>query len=216
MDNQIIRLNTFFFSVLLGILFLLTPLLFFANNSKYYIFRFDNYGVYEEFSKVSVDKTTLDKEFENLILHLSPLSKDLNGSFYSTEDILHLYDVKNMLTALYFLFTISLISIIAIYRSKRNTINLNLAKKYSLFYIIALTILGLISIFNFDNFFTSIHELSFSNDYWLLDPKSSNLIKFFPQNLFLEVLVIIIITNLLLHISFIMLSEKINGKRKAK
>ena len=123
MDNQHIRLNTFTFSVLLGILFLLTPLLFFANISKYYIYRFDNYGVYEEFSKVSVDKTTLDKEFENLILHLSPLSKELNSSFYSTEDILHLYDVKNMLTALYFLYTISLISIIAIYRSKRNTIN---------------------------------------------------------------------------------------------
>jgi integral membrane protein (TIGR01906 family) len=216
MDKQYIRLNTFIFSVLLGILFLLTPLLFLANTSKYYISRFEHYDVYEDFAKVPVNKVNVDKQFENLILHLSPLSINLNKSFYSTEDILHLYDVKNILTVLYSVYFVSLISLISFYKSKRDTLNINRAKKFSLFYIVAVTILGPIILFNFDSFFTLIHELSFSNDYWLLNPKSSNLIKFFPQKLFFEVFVIIIISNLLLHISFIMLSEKINGKRKTK
>jgi uncharacterized membrane protein len=69
---------------------------------------------------------------------------------------------------------------------------------------------------NFDYLFVLAHKVVFANDYWLLNPKTSNLIKFFPQALFFEVSLIVIISNLLMHISFIMLSEKFYGKRKPK
>lgn len=216
MDKNHIQLNSFIFSVLIGIIFLLTPLLFFANSSKYYIFRFENYGVYEEFNEFSIDDNTVDSQLESLMNHLSPLSTPLDLDFYSNEDILHLYDVKNILTLMYFLYAFSIISVFLIYKKRRRLVNLKLVRNYCLYYILVATITGILIYLYFDKFFTVSHEITFSNNYWLLDPKTSNLIKFFPQELFLEVFILVIISNLLLHISFIMLSNKINGKRKSK
>ena len=216
MDNKHIRLNNYLFSILIGIIFLLTPLLFFANSSNYYIYRFEHYGVYEEFKEGSINKETVDSQLQNLIHYLSPYSKPLDFNFYSNEDILHLYDVKNILNVLYYIYGISIFATYLILRYKKKYINFEKINKFCRFYILVTILVFTLVILNFSFLFTLAHEMTFSNDYWLLDPSSSNLIKFFPQSLFFEVFLLVIITNLLLHISFIMLSNKINGKRKSK
>lgn len=216
MDNKYIRLNTFIFFILIGIIFLLTPLIFFANSSEYYIYRFEDYGVYEEFKDISIDKDTVNEKFRSLLLNLTPFSDELDMDFYSNEDILHLYDVENILTGIYFVYIISLVSVYGIYKNKKIKINFNQVKGHSLIYISLSTIISFIIYLDFDFFFTLAHKVAFQNDYWLLNPESSNLIKFFPQELFFEVFVLVIIINLLMHISFIMLSNKINEKRNSK
>lgn len=216
MDKKHIRLNTCLFSISVGIIFILTPLIFFANSSNYYIYRFEHYGVYEEFKESSINKEIVDSQLKKLIYHLSPYSKPLDFNFYSNEDILHLYDVKNILNVLYYIYGISIFAAFIIVKYKRKYINLNKVNKFCRLHILVTMLVFTLVILNFSFFFTLAHQIAFSNDYWLLDSRSSNLIKFFPQSLFIEVFILVIITNLLLHISFIMLTNKSNGKREKK
>jgi len=51
--------------------------------------------------------------------------------------------------------------------------------------IISIIILWLVSKLKFDSLFFKFHELSFSNNYWLL-PRDSNLIKIFPAQFFVD------------------------------
>lgn len=215
MDKKSIRLNSVLFWVSICIAFILIPLLIFSHSSTYYKMRFDNYDVYEEFENYSIEKDEVDVNIDNLVSHLSIMSSSLNNDFYSKEDILHLYDVKGILEALYLILPFSMISIFWTF-NRRIRIDHKLMKNLSRGYIIILLITFIIVYALFDNFFILAHKLTFSNDYWLLNPETSNLIKFFPQNLFLEVFIITITINFLLHISFIMLIRKIYGKRKSK
>lgn len=216
MDKYHIRLNTFAISLFLGTIFLLTPLLFFSSCPRYYQLRFEEYGVYDEFESNFISEEKVNHQINNLILHLSPLTVNLDVDFYSKEDVLHLYDVKNIITFLYFVYILSIAYVLWFFKYKKSDINFKLLKKQSQLYILAILVTGLITFFNFDYLFTFAHDVTFSNDYWLLDPNSSNLINFFPQSLFLEIFMIVIISNLLMHISFIMLTEKFYGKRKTK
>jgi len=45
-------------------------------------------------------------------------------------------------------------------------------------------ILGILSAIDFNHYFTIFHYLSFSNDLWLLDPATENLIVMFPEQFF--------------------------------
>ena len=101
MDKYHIRLNTFAISLFLGTIFLLTPLLFFSSCPRYYQLRFEEYGVYDEFESNFISEEKVNHQINNLILHLSPLTVNLDVDFYSKEDVLHLYDVKNIITVSY-------------------------------------------------------------------------------------------------------------------
>jgi integral membrane protein (TIGR01906 family) len=46
--------------------------------------------------------------------------------------------------------------------------------------------LGLLAMTDFQSVFVQFHLLSFSNDLWLLDPRTDNLIRLFPQEFFLD------------------------------
>jgi integral membrane protein (TIGR01906 family) len=47
--------------------------------------------------------------------------------------------------------------------------------------LVLMLALGLVIIFNFDQFFLKFHLLSFANDFWMLDPTKDYLIMLFPQ-----------------------------------
>jgi integral membrane protein (TIGR01906 family) len=47
-------------------------------------------------------------------------------------------------------------------------------------------ILGALAATDFSDLFIEFHLLSFSNDLWLLDPRTDNLIRLFPQEFFLD------------------------------
>ena len=216
MDKKHLRLNSAIFYLALSICFILSTLLFFSACSNYYQMRFDHFGVYLEFNKYGIESEVVDKNIINLTSYLSPFSNALNTDFYSKEDILHLYDVKNILNSMYFLLTLSVIYVVWNVKYRKNKLCFPCLTKMGWLYISTLLFFGLMIFVKFDYFFTLAHELTFTNEYWLLDPTKSNLIKFFPQEIFVEIFVLIIITNLLLHFSFIMLVRKFYGKRYKK
>ena len=47
-------------------------------------------------------------------------------------------------------------------------------------------VLGALAATDFSDLFIQFHLLSFSNDLWLLDPRTDNLIRLFPQEFFLD------------------------------
>lgn len=187
----------------ISVLFLLTPLLFFANYKPFYLTRFEKYDVYSQFPQSSVDEITA--RFSEVVFYLSPFGQGLDKEFFSREDVLHMQDVKKIMTFFYLL----LGSILLLLTVKRDLLKKRefyiQSMKYSGGYIfLSLCMLFIISL-NFDYFFTKAHELVFSNDFWLLDPITSNLIKLFPQQIFFELFEAVVITNLLFHLSFIMI-----------
>lgn len=199
---EILRIKTLWISI--AFVFLALPMFIFSRNN-YYTFRYEDVDVYEEFELYQVGKETVTKNSNDLAKYLSPFGNYLDQDFFSEEDIYHLSDVKNIMTIIYLLTVVSLLMILTNHNNLKQ--NNHLLAKYSTYYLLVVILASILISLNFDYFFTKAHELVFFNDYWLLDPASSNLIKMFPQQLFFEVFVLIIISNILLHLCFIMLCK---------
>jgi len=192
----------------------LIPIVLVANSKLFYNFAFHKYSVYEIFNSYSIDKSYAEKNFNELLKYISLRTNKLPSSFYSATDILHMHDVRNILTLVYVLMIICILT--SIYFILVKKINLSRTLKRSS--IISLTIIVSILIFmittSFDFLFTLFHKLLFRNDYWLLDPDSSNLIKFFPTAVF--ELQGIIITCIIIFLSLIELISSLIKDKNAK
>ena len=60
--------------------------------------------------------------------------------------------------------------------------------------ILTLLIFGALaigSLFGFDKLFIYFHEISFNNDFWILDPRTDYLIAMFPQGFFFDTTMLI-------------------------
>src|SRR5581483_1488142 len=57
-------------------------------------------------------------------------------------------------------------------------------------------LLGALAATDFSELFIQFHLLSFSNDLWLLDPRTDNLIRLFPQEYFLDAALRIVVFTL--------------------
>lgn len=190
----------------LAIIFLSIPVLLFSN-SFYYSQRFDHYGVYSNFD---LTKETVNEKFQELSSYLLPWGSELDEEFFSTEDLLHLRDVKLILNFIYLISTSGFLFVI--FNPRFYSQNRQGVTRLSRYYLAAIALIFLFVSANFDWFFTMAHQVVFPNDYWLLDPVESNLIKFFPQELFYEVFAFIVILNICLHLSFIMIYRLSNEK----
>ena len=213
MGKRNIRLNIYFFWLLIAIINILLPTILLINLPQYYLLRFDYYEVYDSFRQIGINKEVVIDNFVNLIRFFSPFGNDLNLEFYSKEDLIHLQDVRNIISFFYVLFALSLGML---YSTRKQVLSKPILCQMSIYsrnYIIVSALVATIVILKFNTFFTIAHDLVFFNDYWLLDPKTSNLIKFFPESLFLEIFVLIIILHFLMHLSFIMLVRKYYGRK---
>jgi integral membrane protein (TIGR01906 family) len=132
-----------------------------------------------------------DEEFINVVVQ-----KDGNPiQLFNEREILHLKDVKSLIKFDYAVFVISLlgasvISGIAIFRKQTRL----LAVPVFWGGAITLAVLALVvavAASNFDAFFTKFHQLSFANDFWLLDPTKDYLIMLFPGGFWQDVSIFI-------------------------
>ncbi len=172
------------------IIILLTPILLLLNfrllvfNQNFYKMEFAKLGVYESFASSEV----VNFEARQLI-NFYCCDGELSSTFYSQREILHLIDVKNLIKLvnlyLYVLIWAALTCLIYVIHKKEfkfSAHNLNIA---SLITIVSIITLWLFSKLNFDSIFVNFHQLTFSNNYWLL-PKEANLIKLFPPQFFVD------------------------------
>lgn len=112
---------------------------------------------------------------------------------FNEREIVHMRDVKELLHAVYrvqegtflFLFTFSMVGFLILGNEFAERIRM-LFYRGTLFIHGAIGVIGLVSLVGFNLLFRWFHEISFNNDFWLLDPQTSFLVHLFPQGFWLE------------------------------
>lgn len=139
-----------------------------------------------EFKKLNI--TADQSQVENLFGYLNNTQK-LHNSFYSEREILHLKDIQDLIVTekkvtIFFIFLLYLLLILILIIQKFK----EFFKTIFFSNIVALTlyiVLGTILYFNFEYIFIYFHQITFNNDYWILNPEDL-LINTFPPQLFAD------------------------------
>ena len=118
---------------------------------------------------------------------------------FNEREIAHMVDVKGMVQGLRLwqigsFFLMVGIAVGGLFLAGRPRILPVLARGLfggALFTIATIAALGIGSLVGFDALFTQFHIIGFSNDLWLLDPRTDYLVRIFPQGFFLDATLIV-------------------------
>ena len=156
----------------------------------------------------------LNAQFQTVLDYLLPFSgTELNPDLFSTEDILHMQDVQWWFGLVWVLFVICLSGYFLLHlftntnQAERRELRTeatsktgsptSILKNSSPIKLFALGFLAIIiawALLDFNSFFVAFHRVVFpNNEYWSLDPRTSNLIKFLPWQIFAELLALWIV-----------------------
>ncbi len=154
------------------------------SDHKFYKKEFQKYEIYADFPDQDIDKISL-----NMISYLKD-KEQINESFYNRRELMHLSDVKSLVkksTSISYAILViySILVIFLLYKKEHLFLGKALIYGSAITLLLLLILLALIST-NFDNAFINFHLALFSNDYWLLNPDTDNLIKLFPQEFFID------------------------------
>jgi integral membrane protein (TIGR01906 family) len=149
----------------------------------------------EQVAEELINYFNSDKEFISLVL----IKDGCDYEFFTEREILHLKDVRDLFRLNYLILSLSLVLTfsfitLAVFRS---SLRLPLAKialcggGLTILLIIAISI---VSIINFNDFFWQFHIISFSNDFWILDPEIHHLVQLFPQGFWFDATIFVAIT----------------------
>ena len=170
---------------------------------------FNSPGVYQRgFEKYNISFITGITESD-----LEQVSADIRGYFNSREEplelrtrvfgreqdlfkpkeIVHMRDVKKLVWGVYVIAGVSAIYLLAsigagfLLRGRSYFEVLGRRVLWSGCITLALIIgVGLFALVGFDTLFLKFHQLSFSNDFWQLDPRTDYLVMLFPQDFWFD------------------------------
>ena len=144
-------------------------------DQSWYEKKFEQHKIYDT---LDAPQATIDEQARNILNYIQT-KESLQPLLLNEKEQIHLEDVKNLVTkghqVLILLMLMHLVLWIKI-KEKRKT----------LLYagILTLILLGLLMIVPFEQVFLKFHKLVFTNDFWLLNPATDNLIKMYPQIIF--------------------------------
>lgn len=155
-----------------------------AYDKSFYNEQYEKNGIYKRFGKENVDKTT-----NELLTYLRYEKGEtlMTTSFFNQKEKQHLLDVKNLLqkesrfcTWMTGVFLAMLFLLFPAARGGQHPYRkvLLCAGAVGLGGIL---VLGLFLLLNFSTAFTTFHLLLFTNDLWMLNPATDNLIVLFPE-----------------------------------
>lgn len=185
-------MKDFYHSQILGyFLIIIFPLVIILGNFKFLVF---NFGYYQAlYSKVGVYKNfSTPKAADDATLNLFNYFKgknNLDSSFFSSQAILHLADVKNLFRISSGLFNLSSVTCIVLILwliiKKQQKILFNSLIVSSIATFVFTLLLGLGFLNAFDALFLKFHQIFFANNLWQF-VEDDSLIKLFPQDFFIE------------------------------
>ena len=157
-------------------------------------------GYVEElpFTRVQLSEIAQDiiSYFNSEKQFLDVKKQNLNGevvNIFNQREIDHMKDVKNLLELLYhvqegLIIYVMLVITIGFFMSGGTFAKqiISLINITSYFTILFVLVFGIISSIAFSQIFILFHQLSFSNDKWILNPLTSNLIRLFPTQFWVE------------------------------
>lgn len=207
----VIQNFSLFISAILGIIF-------------YNCFNLDFYKNFYLRENLAPSINTTDYELinntTNLLEYLTNKA-ELNTTWFSEKDILHMKDVRtlynvsfNLMIFFIIIFILSTILIALVYKNYTMFYITKTFNKTLLAFIILIIVLASIISYNFNSFWIKFHQLLFSNDLWLLSPDESNLIKMVPEKFFISLITTIILHILILFVSLFVLNNIFKKKFK--
>jgi integral membrane protein (TIGR01906 family) len=170
-----------------------------VNSIHIYEYGFDKYNV----SQVTgLNKTQLSIVAKSLIDYFNSrvetpqitVVKDGEEiELFHDYEIIHLKDVKNLFQLDYRVQEMSLAYIVAyvllflLWRKGRWQDLIKGVTRGCILTLILIAMLGIASIFNFEQLFIQFHLISFDNPYWMLDPSKDYLIMLFPEGFWKDI-----------------------------
>lgn len=125
-------------------------------------------------------------------------------ALFSPQETIHMRDVKQLFQNVFFLQEVAFVYIVVyitavfLWARERSLRKLALqCMQAGLFASVLMTIGAISMLVGFDSLFREFHVLSFSNDFWELDPSRDHLIQMFPQGFWFTVSVGVGIVTLL-------------------
>lgn len=170
-----------------------------VNNLDLYEYGIDTYDIS---TVTGINKADLMKIYQQLIDYYNSRVKspqvelNRNGesfSIFNEKELVHLSDVKDLIKLDYKVQWIVLIvliisGIITILKDENKWQRLAVSIFWGSMVTIALMIfLGLWALVGFENLFVLFHLVSFSNEFWILDPIHDYLIMLFPGGFFYDI-----------------------------
>jgi len=128
--------------------------------------------------------------------------------YYNQREIDHMVDVRNLylnvlqIRNILLVFALINIAALAVFRRKVIAPMLEFGLTWVSIGLGAILLaLGTFAVIDFNAFWTAFHKVFFSNDLWLLDPNTDNLINMVPEGFFIDLIVMIAI-----HVGLVLLS----------
>jgi len=191
--------------LLLPLAIVLTVFQFIAFDKNWYEKEFEKLGVYG-----SLGQEKVLGEMNNVLDYFHG-SAELDANFYTKKEMLHLADARELLVRVKWanITIIIILAILGMFIVKKKGLkeffkNIFLSGFVSL---VSFILIILISALMFDTLFYLFHKISFSNDFWLLDPEREFLVVIFPQELFSDIFQRIIFYALMISVSITIASK---------
>lgn len=200
MQENKIKFITVAIGVLISVVILITSINQYSFDNNYYNEEFEKNSITEA---TGMEKVELDKVTKKITSYLSGKDEKLNLVvklnkksivMFNDKEIAHMVDVKkifSVLRAIRSLFIILvLLFVILMLKNEKNKLYFSKALIYNgLFTTIVFFALVVMVYLDFTKYFIKFHELFFTNDLWILDPKTDRLIQMLPENFFSDIAV---------------------------
>ena len=193
------------FVALVPLLLITSSVRFVINLPLLYSYGFDKYDIAEYTRIERADliaagahiRDYFNNDEEDLIIRTF-VGGVLVESLYNDREIHHMRDVKGLVRGVYLAQMLSLLYVAAYiavgFWLRRNDFWETLGRDVSRggkLTLALVVIVGLLAVVAFNRLFLLFHLVSFSNDFWLLDPRRDYLIAMFPQGFFFDATMLI-------------------------
>lgn len=138
----------------------------------------------------------IKSNYDILIDYLNPFYRGklrLDGLAMSPQGEFHFEEVKVIFDLVFILFLVMLFLSILIFIRKRKEKDYRYMKYTALLTFIIPVILGIPFLIDFSRSFVIFHEIAFSNDYWIFDPRIDPVIRILPEWFFMQSAFLILI-----------------------
>ena len=144
-----------------------------------------------------------NNDLDQITINIS-LHGDNVPNLFNEKEILHMYDVKQLvkmvyLVQLYSAILLSMGCVFILFNPSTNgrILTLKYFSRGGMFTFSLVIAVSVLAIIGFDRLFLFFHLVSFSNELWILDPRHDYLIAMFPQGFFFDCTVAIAFLTLL-------------------
>lgn len=164
----------------------------------FYLRGFERFGIRQTTGMSTEQLETATRQIQSYFRDGTPITLQIDKEWgreplFNERELHHLRDVRDLLNTLFGAQAIAVAYLplyaALTYRWHRGRSIQSLgaeALNAGLITILLLAGAGMLAASNFDRVFVQFHELSFSNDLWMLDPRTDYMIRMFPEGFWFE------------------------------